>query len=111
MRSLLSACSSRVARIASRSLRVMLRSAPTSMFFATCWVMVEAPAMRRPEPYCSRLVTTARRMPTGSTPWCSQKRWSSAETKACCTRRGIASIGTKMRRSFASSAISRLSEA
>ena len=47
----------------------------------------------------------------GSTPWCSQKRWSSELTKACCTRRGIASSGTKTRRSFASSAISLLSAA
>ena len=63
--------SSRMARSASRALRARVRSAPTSMFLATCWVMVEAPPMRRPEPYCSRLVATARRMPTGSTPWCS----------------------------------------
>ena len=111
MRSLDSACSIRSARIASRALRASVRSAPTSMFFATCWVMVEAPPMRRPEPYCSRLVTTARMMPMGSTPRCSRKRWSSAETKACATRGGMASIGTNTRRSAASSAISRLSAA
>ena len=50
MRSFGSVSSMRIARIASRSLRVSVRSAPTSMFLATCWVMVEAPPSRRPVP-------------------------------------------------------------
>jgi hypothetical protein len=40
-----------------------------------------------------------------------QKFWSSADTKACFTTSGIAEYGTKMRRSVASSAIRRPSEA
>ena len=61
--------------------------------------------------YASCRRTPARAIASGSTPRWVQKFWSSAETKACLTTSGMALIGTKMRRSVASSAISRASPA
>ena len=104
-------CSIRIARIASRALRVSDTWLSSSMFLATCWVMVEAPTGRRPWPICVRSNTAARAIASGSTPGWVQKFWSSAETKACFTMSGTAEYGTKMRRSAASSAISRASPA
>ena len=111
MRSFGSASSMRIARIASRALRshgaVGADQHVLGDLLGDGRGAAHAPAV----PYCSMLVTTARRMPSGSTPWCSQKRWSSALTKAAWTRLGMASIGMKTRRSAASSASSRLSAA
>ena len=90
MRSLLSVPSMRNARIASRALRDRLTSLPTSMFFATCWVIVDAPTGRRFAPIRVRSVNAARAIASGSTPRCDQKFWSSADRNACFTRSGIA---------------------
>ena len=68
MRSLLSDCSIRNASNASRTLRRIDTSLLSSMFLATCWVIVEAPIGRRPEPYCMMSNTAARAMAIGSTP-------------------------------------------
>ena len=72
MRCLVSAFSMRIARIASRALRASVTSLSSSMFLATCWVMVEAPIGRRPCPICVRSNTPARgdrqRIDTGMRP-------------------------------------------
>ena len=110
MRSLDSVFSTRIASTASFTLRSSVRSlVPSSMLRATCCVMVEAPIGRRLRPICIKSVNAARAIAPGSTPLWVQKFWSSAETKACLITSGIAVNGTKMRRSLASSAISRSS--
>ena len=90
MRSLLSTFSILIARMISLTLRATETSLPSSMFFATCWVIVEAPIGRRPWPYWRASVIAARSIATGSTPRWVKKFWSSAETKACFTISGIA---------------------
>ncbi|MNC92940.1 hypothetical protein D3C83_94630 [compost metagenome] len=47
---LVSTPSMRRARIISLSLRVTEYSLPSRMFLATCWVIVEPPTARSPEP-------------------------------------------------------------
>ena len=111
MRLLDSVSSIRKARIASLALRAMLSSLPSSMFLATCWVMVLAPIGRRPWPYCCTSNQAARAIASGSMPLWDQNFWSSADTKACFTSGGMAVNGTKMRRSVASSEIRRESPA
>ena len=68
MRSLLSVCSIRIARIASFTLRESDIWLSSSMFLATCWVIVEAPIGRRPCPAWARSNTAARAIAIGSTP-------------------------------------------
>ena len=80
----------RMARMASFTLRDSDSWLSSSMFLATCWVIVEAPTGRRPWPICIRSVKPARAIAMGSTPRWLQKFWSSAETKACFTISGIA---------------------
>ena len=99
----------RKARIASRILRAKVAWLLSRKFLATCWVMPEAPSGRWPG--WEMLAITARITPTKSTPGWVKKRWSSAATKACSTRLGMAATGTNTRFSRAYSASRRPSEA
>ena len=70
MRSLESACSILSASSASYTLRSNETSLVKRKFFATCWVMVEAPMGRRFEPMCVRFVSPARMIDSTSMPGC-----------------------------------------
>ena len=80
----------RIARIASLIFIWNVVTFPRIMFFATCWVMVDAPIGRRPLCMFSRSVKAARAIASGSTPLWVQKFWSSAAMKAFFTTSGIA---------------------
>ena len=68
MRSLLSACSMRIARMASFALRANDIWLVSSMFLATCWVIVDAPIGRFPCPAWAMSNTAARAIANGSMP-------------------------------------------
>ncbi len=91
-----------------------LRSSDTSlvssMFLATCCVIVDAPTGRR-APRFVMFWKAARAMSGRLTPGCVKNVLSSAARNALTTRRGIASNGTKVRRSMANSARMRPSAA
>ena len=84
----------RTARISSLTLRATETSLLSSMFLATCCVMVLAPMGRRPWPRRATSYQAARSIATGSTPLCDQNFWSSADRKACLTMSGIELTGT-----------------
>ena len=69
MRSFGSASSMRVASRISLTLRSTDSSFDSSMFFATCCVIVEAPTGRRLLRHRPISVSTARAIEIGSTPW------------------------------------------
>ena len=71
MRSLVKASSIRMARMASLNLREKESSPESRKFFATCWVMVDAPTGLRSPPRLTRFVTTAFATLSGSMPKCS----------------------------------------
>ena len=83
--------SSRLARMASLTLRLMLLSLVSRTFLATCWVMVEPPSSRRPVAALKMFLNMARpRPPTSMPPWLKKLR-SSAARKAWITGSGICS--------------------
>ena len=63
--------SSRNASTASFNLRSSVTSLLSRKFFATCWVMVDAPSSRLPLTTLTTLANTARTMPIKSMPTCS----------------------------------------
>ena len=79
MRRLLSVRSSCQARIASRAFRRGLRDGDSHRFFASCWVMVEAP---RGSSWRSTARSSASSTSARSTPPWAKKRMSSATTTA-----------------------------
>ena len=94
--------SKRNAKIASFTLREMVRSDVKKKFFATCCVMVDAPENLASNPIARiRLFDAARKIPWTSIPGCVQKFWSSAAINAFTNCGGISSKSINTRRSSA----------
>ena len=76
------------------TLRATETSLLSSMFLATCCVMVLAPMGRLPAVRSATSYQPARSIASGSTPLWLQNFWSSADRNACLTTSGMALIGT-----------------
>ena len=84
------------ANIASLIFLLILTSLVSKKFFATCWVIVDAPSSLFEVKIFLKLFIIALKTPFASTPGCLKKFLSSADKKAFITFFGIVLIGTKI---------------